>query len=179
MTNARTLVVIVLVAALSGCGTSSTPAPAPAAATSGQAAPAASAAPSPAPVKVDAKAAAEALAAAGLPVTNVAAQDENTDPNNLLGRPGSYVSRASFDVAGGDKDAELYGIDRGGVIEVFADAGTAQARSKYIQDTLKSLQMLGTEYHYLNGPVLVRVTGKVKPSVAKPFEAAVAALKVG
>jgi hypothetical protein len=81
-------------------------------------------------------------------------------------------------VPGGDKDSKPYGIDRGGVVEVFADAGAAQTRSKYIQDTLKSMQMLGTEYHYLNGPVLVRITGKVKPSVAKPFEAAVAGLKV-
>ncbi|GAA2359318.1 hypothetical protein GCM10010170_053540 [Dactylosporangium salmoneum] len=127
---------------------------------------------------MDAKAAVDALAAAGLPVSNVAAQDENTDPNNLLGRPGGYVSRASFDVPGGDKDGKLYDIDRGGVVEVFADASAAQARSKYIQDVLKSMQMLGTEYDYLNGGVLVRITGKVKPSVAKPFEAAVAGLKV-
>ncbi|MGI5241133.1 hypothetical protein [Dactylosporangium sp. CA-139066] len=36
--------------------------------------------------------------------------------------------------------------------------------------------ILGTEYDYVNGSVLVRITGKVKPSVAKTFESAVAAL---
>jgi hypothetical protein len=119
----------------------------------------------------------DALRAAGLPLSNAAVQDENTDPNNLIGRPNGYLSRTSFDLSGGDPDGEKYGIDRGGVIEVFPDTASAAARSKFIQDALKSMQILGTEYHYLNGPVLVRVTGKVKPSTAKPFEAAVAALK--
>ncbi|WP_426507250.1 hypothetical protein ACPPVO_53900 [Dactylosporangium sp. McL0621] len=178
MIIARRLLVVVAAAALSGCGSSSTPTSAPAAAPSVPATTASSPSPSPTVAKMDAKAAADALAAAGLPVTNVAAQDENTDPNNLLGRPGGYLSRASFDVPGGDKDAEPYDIDHGGVVEVFADASAAQARSKYIQDAQKSMQILGTEYHYLNGSVLVRITGKVKPSVAKPFEAAVAGLKV-
>jgi hypothetical protein len=126
---------------------------------------------------MDAKGVANALATAGLPVTNIVAQDENTDPNNLLGRPGGYLSRASFDVPGGDKDAEQHSVERGGVVEVFLDAAAAQARSKYIQDTLKSMQMLGTEYNYMNGPVLVRIAGKVKPSMAKPFGAALAGLK--
>ena len=43
---------------------------------------------------------------------------------------------------------------------------------------LKSMQYLGTEYHF--GPadrrVLVRITGRFKPSLAKQFEAAVAGL---
>jgi hypothetical protein len=172
----RLLLAALLVTGLAGCGTDQ-----PAEQPTGQPPPAASspaASPTPAPPKIDAKVVAAALAAAKLPVTNIAVQDENTDPNNLLGRPGSYTSRASFDVTGGDENGDPFDIDRGGVVEVFADAAAAQARSKYIQDTLRSMQILGTEYHYLNGPVLVRVSGKVKPSVAKPFEAAVAGLTV-
>ncbi|MEH0825748.1 MULTISPECIES: hypothetical protein [unclassified Micromonospora] len=40
------------------------------------------------------------------------------------------------------------------------------------------MQILGTEYHYRagGGAVLVRVSGKVKPSVAKKVEAVVATL---
>jgi hypothetical protein len=43
---------------------------------------------------------------------------------------------------------------------------------------LKALPILGTEYHYRadEGRVLVRVSGKVKPSQAKNIEAAVAGL---
>lgn len=65
----------------------------------------------------------------------------------------------------------------GRVIEVFPTAADADRRSKHIQDALKGMPILGTEYHYRTGEgtVLVRVSGKVKPSVAK-VEAAVAVL---
>ncbi|MGC4797175.1 hypothetical protein ACLQ3H_24100 [Micromonospora saelicesensis] len=52
---------------------------------------------------------------------------------------------------GGDIDGEKYGIDRGLVIEVFPTAADADRRSKFIQDTLKSMAILGTEYHYVAG----------------------------
>ncbi|AVT39620.1 hypothetical protein C6W10_27850 [Plantactinospora sp. BB1] len=114
----------------------------------------------------------DAFRDAGLPVTNIAAQNEDTDPNDLLGRPGGYTSRASADVPGGDRDADKYGIDRGLVVEVFATAEDADARSKFIQKTLKEIQIMGTEYHYqpTDRRVLVRLTGKIKPSVAGKFE---------
>ncbi|WP_203924735.1 hypothetical protein [Rugosimonospora africana] len=109
-------------------------------------------------------------------MSNGAVQDENTDPNNLIGRPSEYTSRASFDVAGGDPNGDRYTTDRGGVIEVFPDAATAKARAEYIQTQLNANPVLGTEYDYLTGSVLVRITGKVKPSVAGKFQAAVAGL---
>ncbi|RAO46715.1 hypothetical protein ONO86_03251 [Micromonospora noduli] len=62
-----------------------------------------------------------------------------------------YLSRASADTPGGDIDGEKYGIDRGLVIEVFPTAADADRRSKFIQDTLKSMAILGTEYHYVAG----------------------------
>jgi hypothetical protein len=61
---------------------------------------------------------------------------------------------------------------------VWPDAASAKARSDYIQGVLKAAPMLGTEYHYLAGPVLVRLSGKLKPSVATTFATAVAALPV-
>ncbi|MEU5905334.1 hypothetical protein ABZ780_13285 [Micromonospora sp. NPDC047467] len=118
------------------------------------------------------------LTAAKLGLTAGAAQDEDTDPNDLLGRPNGYLSRASADLPGGDKDADKYGIDRGLVIEVFPSVEDGDRRSKYIQESLKSLPILGTEYHYRadGGRVLVRVSGKVKPSLAKKVQAAVEAM---
>lgn len=118
------------------------------------------------------------LTAAGLPLTNPHVQDENTDPNNLLGRPGGYTSRASFDLAGGDTTADPYFVDRGGVIEVYPTTAGAKARSEAIQGALQATQILGTEYHYLNGPVLVRITGRLKPTAAAPFGTAVSSLKM-
>ena len=160
---------------LAGCGNNSANSPqaaGPAAATS-----AAEKAPAPAP-PMDAKAVLAKLTAAKLGTTHGAVQDEDNDPNDLLGRPNGYTSRASADLPGGDTEADKYDIDRGLVIEVWPTADDADRRSKFIQDTLKNMQMLGTEYHYRadQGRVLVRVSGKVKPSLAKKVEATLAGL---
>jgi hypothetical protein len=137
---------------------------------------ASTAAPSVAPV--DARGVLGQLATAGMPISAGVVQDENTDPNQLLGRPNGYASRASFDVPGGNAKGEKYDIDRGGVIEVWPDAASAKTRADYIAGLQKGSTLLGSEYHYLNGPVLVRVSGKVKPSVAKQFATAVARLRM-
>jgi hypothetical protein len=165
----RPLAAAVLALALTGCsGTSSptaeAPAPAPAATTTAAA--------------MTAVEVIEKLEAADLGLSKVAAQDEDTDPNNLVGRPNGYLSRASADLPGGDKQGEKYGIDRGLVVETFPSANDASLRSGYIQGALKGAQLLGTEWHYMadDGRALVRVSGKVKPSLAKKIEAAVADL---
>lgn len=139
----------------------------------------AAASPSPAAAAPpDAKALVDKLAAAGIGATNVAVQDENTDPNDLLGRPNGYIGRASADLPGGDTTFDAGSIDRGLVIEVWPDKTGADTRSTYIQETLKGAAALGTEYHYrtADGLALVRVTGKVKPSDAQKIETAVKGL---
>lgn len=165
---------VLLVIALAGCGD-----PEPAAQLVPGSTGTSAAAPNEVPAAaMDALAVIEALKKAKLPVTNIAEQDENTDPNDKLGRPGGYTSRASADVPGGNAEADKYSIDRGLVVEVFATVEDADARSKYIQETLKATQILGTEYHYRGKDkrILVRITGDVKPSQAKKFESVAATL---
>ncbi|WP_328534794.1 hypothetical protein OG836_13570 [Micromonospora zamorensis] len=136
-------------------------------------------APPPAPAEpLTAKQVLDKLTAAELGLTSGAVQDEDTDPNDLLGRPNGYTSRASADLPGADKQADKYGVDRGLVVEVFTAAEDVERRAKYIQDSLRSMPILGTEYHYRadHGRVLVRVSGKLKPTQAKKIEAAVLGL---
>jgi hypothetical protein len=100
---------------------------------------------------------------------------EDDDPNRLLGRPNGYTSKIAFadsriskaDTDGTQKDA----IERGGSIEVFPDADLAKGRAEYVQGVLKS-SGLGAEYDYLQGPVLVRVTGNLSPGKARDYERA-------
>ncbi|MER5338604.1 hypothetical protein [Micromonospora sp. NPDC002717] len=82
-------------------------------------------------MKLDAKAVLTKLTAARIGLTHGVVQDEDTDPNNLLGRPNGYTSRASADLPGGDTTGDKYGIDRGLVIEVIPSAGEADRRSTY------------------------------------------------
>ncbi|MDO5744130.1 MAG: hypothetical protein Q4P23_06655 [Micrococcaceae bacterium] len=106
-------------------------------------------------------------------ITAVTEVTEDNDANNLIGRPGQYVSAAWIaDKSGVAKET---GIDGGAVVEVFATADDAQTRSDYIQSVLKEGGgVFGTEYHYLKDSRLLRVSGNLKPSSAKVYEEAAA-----
>jgi len=113
-----------------------------------------------------------ALIAAAVDVTTVPITEDN-DPNDLLGRPNGYVAAIVI------KDSRLadcgddLGVDCGATVEEWPDAEAAKARADYIASLQKDSPMLGSEYHYLDGPVLVRVSGELKPSEAKEYEAVV------
>ena len=125
------------------------------------------------PEPVGALTVAERLQAAIPSVSSVTEVTENNDSNNLIGRPGQYVTAAW--VSDVSSDPTQTGIDGGAVVEVFANAEDAQSRSTYIQDTLRSMgPAFGTEYHYFDGSVLLRVSGVIVPSQAALYEQAFA-----
>ncbi|SOE31838.1 hypothetical protein [Streptomyces sp. OK228] len=101
------------------------------------------------------------------------------DPNHLLGRPSQYTSKVTFsdsrisadDVSGTDKGD----VDRGGAIEFFATPSDAKARAEYIQTVTKSMPAL-SEYDYVQGATLVRVSHYLTPKQAGEYKAAAANL---
>ena len=60
-------------------------------------------------------------------------------------------------------------------MEVFASADAAAARQRYIQQVQKAAPFVGTEYSYVDGTVLVRVSGKLTPEQAAEYERAIEA----
>jgi hypothetical protein len=177
--------------ALTGCGSSSTPSSAATSAatsTSTGVPTSSSSTPSPGQTATAAAAAGAAaqlagkdaadvvawLKAAGVTVKATKVYDEDSDPNNMLGRPGGYTSKAAFQdkrVPASEYGSEVDDPNRGGSVEVFADQAAALARARDVQTKLKAFG-LGTEYDYVVGGVLVRVTGTVKPSQAAAYEKA-------
>jgi hypothetical protein len=99
----------------------------------------------------------------------------STDPNNLLGRPGGYTSKADWTDSRSKPKLDDE-VQRGGSVEVYDDPAAAEERAKYIADTLKAAKIFGTEYHYLNGGVLLRVSGALTPDQAAEYEAALKTL---
>ncbi|WP_448620821.1 hypothetical protein [Geodermatophilus sp. URMC 65] len=101
---------------------------------------AAAAAPSTTAQVMDAETALATLQDAGLPIADSAVITETNDANDLIGRPGQYVSKVAFADSrlGVPIDPTEPGNEGGGSIEVFADGADAQARSDYIQETLQS-----------------------------------------
>ena len=94
---------------------------------------------------------------------------EDNDANGLIGRPGGYTSAAWIHH---ETLPFAEGTEGGATVEVFASAEEATNRSEYILGLLKESPMLGSEWHHLDGPVLLRVTGEMKPSDAQVYEAA-------
>jgi hypothetical protein len=99
-----------------------------------------------------------------------------TDPNQLLGTPDSYTSKATFTDSRIDpaqaNDTELGSIELGGSVEVFADDADARARKDYLEETLRGLPINVSEYSYLRGTVLLRVSRRLDPRQAAEYEAA-------
>ena len=119
----------------------------------------------------------EAMKASGLSMGDIQVFDETNDPNGLLGRPGSYVSKAHFldtrvsDPYGFEWFEGEINTDYGGTVEVFETAEAAQSRAQYIQGIVDAGASFGAMYTYLKDNVLLRVGYELTPSQAAEYEA--------
>lgn len=111
------------------------------------------------------------LQAAGLPVANVTEVTSETDLNHLLGRPGGYTSKATFtDSTIHELEAEPGSVIAGGSVEAYPDHAAAQARVEYITKMLKAMPAFGTEYDYVIGNTVLRVSSLLTPEQAAAYE---------
>lgn len=125
--------------------------------------------------EMDAKEIAARLVASIDSAEKITVITEDNDPNELIGRPGGYVSAAVIHDQGGDQSSSEPGVAYGATVEVYEDEAGAQRRFDYIQGILEDSPILGTEYGYVRGAVLLRVSGEIKPSVASKYEEVFAA----
>jgi len=118
----------------------------------------------------DATAAATNIKAQVSSVVKVVSITENNDPNDKIGRPNGYTSAAVL-YEKSVSCSEL-GASCGATLEVWASESQTKARAAFIQKALTDMPALGTEYDYIRGSALLRVSGEVKPSVATKYNAA-------
>lgn len=170
MKRTSAMVIAVFAVTLAGCGSSSTqsattPAATPVTTTAAAASPAQS------PASVIAK-----FQAAHLPVQPSITYTAELDSNHLLGRPGQYTAKESWADTRVDpsqvRDHAAGNVDLGGSVEQFSTAADAQTRSGYIANVEKGLGI--TEYDYVTGTALVRVSSALTPDQAKAYQAALA-----
>lgn len=115
------------------------------------------------------------LQARGLPITGVIAYNATTDPNHLLGRPNGYLSKVAWQdtrLSQTGQSADPGGVEWGGSIEVFRDHTMALARANYIGALEQASPLFGSEYDYILGPVLMRISGTLTPAQAQTSYAA-------
>jgi len=165
--------------AVTACSAAATPTAPATPAAPPSTAPASPAQSSVAPVALTARQVAIALKAKGLPVSITDVYTAATDPNHLLGRPGGYTSKIIFaDPRARDPQNASGGHDvaEGGSIEVYATHAGAVRRASYIEAVTQAAPILGAEYDYVSGRVLLRVSGILTPAQARQYEEALQAV---
>ena len=106
----------------------------------------------------------QAFMDAGMNIVNVEIYTPSTDPNELLGKPGQYISKINFD----DKDYIDESHTSAFAIEVFKYEKDMIERAKYI-DSIKDILPI-RYYMYQNNTILFRVPLDVPSEVAAAYE---------
>jgi hypothetical protein len=115
----------------------------------------------------------------GLPIGASFTYNAGNDLNHDLGRPGQYIGKVNF------KDTRLSSTEQGpailvhngGSIEVFANTTDARHRFTYLQALSKSAEEREfMEYEYLDGVVVLRLSGLLTPDQAAQYQRALKAL---
>jgi len=112
----------------------------------------------------------KALQDTGFPITEICVFTAENDPNSLLGRPGQYITKASFvDSRAEEVLDDNIGVSNGGSIETFENTTDAKKRYEYISEIAKSSPMFA-EYDYLSDKVVLRVSKHLTPEQASDYE---------
>ena len=121
----------------------------------------------------DAEGVVTALTEAGLPIGGIVVLTEETDDNNMMGRPGGYTSKVFFF----DNRYEGEGMEPSeqNTIEVFPSEEDATRRREYIEGVTEGMPMF-SQYRIQVGLVLMRLDKVMKPGEAKEYEAALGEL---
>lgn len=115
----------------------------------------------------------DGLRSAGLPIGAVEVFDESNDPNERLGRPGQYTSKASF--ADTRIGADVDGVEGGGDVEAFDDSTAMSARADYLEG-FADRPPIGGWYQYTAGNAILRVPFALTPDQAEQYDSALQAL---
>lgn len=114
------------------------------------------------------------LLTSGLPVTDIEAFDAASDPNSLLGRPGQYVIKVSWN------DSRLGGeLDTGGTLEIFDSASDMQNRADYVESIGASTPMF-LQWIFVDPTLMavLRVGRGLTPVEAEEYEEWLSGLSV-
>ena len=106
---------------------------------------------------------------AGLPISRIVVVSEETDENQMMGRPGQYTSKTYF--VDDRHVGEGFDPDEQNTIEVFASEDAAAKRREYIQSVIDEMPMFN-QYIIQSGAAVLRLDKSLTPAEAREYEAA-------
>lgn len=125
-----------------------------------------------APSPITAEDVTSGLVEAGLPLTDIEVFTAESDPNNMMGRPGGYASKVNFMDSRHSAESEM---SRESTIEVFEKEADATARREYVEEVTRGTPFL-TQYIYQQGGIVLRLDRSLLPDEAQEYEAALSEL---
>ena len=112
-------------------------------------------------------------------IGRVVVYSEETDINELLGRPNQYTSKVTFEdlrvpQTNKNLDPEYFSQEeinepQGGTIEVFESEEDMKKRKEYVGAVTSSMSVF-VEYSYSDGVYLLRLDKSLTPAQAKEYE---------
>ena len=109
-----------------------------------------------------------------LPINNYIVFDETTDLNKLLGRPNQYISKVNF--ADSRLEQEEGTDPNGGSIETFKNSGDLNIRKDHLDNVAKNMPVF-TQYIFVNGNYLLRLSSDLTPEQAEEYKKAFMSIK--
>ena len=94
---------------------------------------------------------------------------EETDSNNLLGRPNQYTSKVNFADNRISQEYVEENDAKGGTIEVFNNKTDMKKRKEYIEQ-ISNYSSMFAQYIYSKGNVLLRLEKDLTPEQAQEYE---------
>jgi hypothetical protein len=112
-------------------------------------------------------------------VGKIVTYTEETDINELLGRPNQYTSKTTFEdirieQTNQNLDEQYFSEEErnepiGGTVEVFKNEADMKKRKDYLE-TITSSMSVFAEYSYAQGVYLLRLNKSLTPAQAKEYE---------
>jgi len=100
-----------------------------------------------------------------LPIGEVVNYTTETDPNELLGRPGQYIDKISWEDSRIDQSEDDL---KGGTIELFDSKETLENRTDYLEQFVETPMF--AQYMYVHNLVIVRIDKELTPEQAEEYE---------
>lgn len=116
------------------------------------------------------------LAAEGIPIGEFVDYTPQTDPNELMGRPGGYTSKVNFQDTRLTPESTDFDTQDGGAIEVFASEDDLNDRIARLEATWEAFPIVPKDVLYSEGTILLRVSTRLLTPDVESYGAALEAL---
>lgn len=114
----------------------------------------------------------DAFKKGAVPIENEVIYTEESDLNNLLGRPHQYIGKANWNDKRADKHLK---DDPNMTVEVFASAEDMESRRNYTESVTKRIAPLA-QYQFTHKNALLRLHHQLTPTQAAEYEKILKAL---